>query len=783
MADNEIQKLRQLIEEERRGRQKAEKAQQESEKAQQELEKAQQELEKAQQASDNALQAIQEEIRPSTLFEYLDACHTCLYTGLVPGNVNNSTQGRADNAEGKLRPDRIREWLPFADAQTEIWDRLLNDDDEGFTLQRQFDSLHGMMTLGKNTRKNIHSELDLHYFQRDAITMPVSSIMKVIWENERLRQLFGLQGPVSFENHANTLTDGEADEGVVARPSKLRKGTGGAATPTNPATARPLADEFCIYNKGDNVKIPALIGELKPPHKFPLKIINSVLENREEKKAKKIEMELDGLVERELGEPQETRDCRLVAAVITQAFSYMIKAGLEYGYVSTGEAFIFLHFEAHDPGTLYYYLSVPQSDVEGDTGFRGNASAGVNKLHLTAVGQVLAFLLQAIGTTPHDQKWQEWAASQLSVWVVTEEDLYVSSPETNKRPPSPYRPLKSAQIFMRHSPVRTRSRSTCKPTSALQKSSDEDDNDSESDSHSPSPRPRRPANIMVVMPPPPNRASSYKGPVCKDGTRRYCTQKCLLGLLYGGPLDKACPNVKEHGADVHMIDHSTFISLLLAQILQEIIDPWTDPLGCESLHRNGARGALFEVILFQYGYTLVGKGFPPEFGHYLRHEKALYDQLQPIQGVHVPVCLGTIDVSKRPLFYDGIADIPHFLLLAHAGTEVSRCDVAEAQIVSAASESLNAIHALGVLHHDAETRNLFWSEEGKNVLVIDFERSEILHSVRVKLGQTSPNQKRKRAGKGMSDEKQVDVRQKQTDTKFKRELNAMVMYMERYLNA
>ncbi|KAL2364504.1 hypothetical protein RJZ56_002549 [Blastomyces dermatitidis] len=763
MADDEIQRLRQLVED--------------VEQARQDEKRRRQDAEQALEDEKRRRQVLAEQIRPLTLFEYLDACHTYLFRGLVPGNTKHSTKGSADNADGKLRPHRLREWLLFANAQTEIWDQLLNQENEEFIMQPKFDSLNVIMAQGKKTWKIIHSELDLHYFQQDVITEPVEAIIAAFFENERLRHVFGLQGQIAFENHTNTLSDSEEDKRVVARSSKLQEGTEGAATPiTSPASARPLADEFCIYNKGEKVEIPALIGELKPPHKLPLTVIQNGLQD----------MELDEVVELHCDDTEKIKDQCSVAAVITQAFSYMVKAGVEYGYVSTGEAFIFLHFKADEPGTVYYYLSVPETDVGKETGFTGEFEGDDNKLHMTAVGQVLAFTLRAIQTTPHDQKWKEWASNQLNVWVVTEEDLYPSTQEEDERSLTPYTLRKSAQIFVRNSPVRTRSlaaRSTCRPLSSLQNSSGDDDNDHESNPNSLSQRPHQPADFMVVVPPLPTWASSHKGPVCKDGTRQYCTQKCLLGLLNGGPLDRACPNVKEHGANVHKIDHPTFLSLLMAQILQEIVDPWTDPLGCESLHRHGSRGALFEVILFQYGYTLIGKGFPPEFGHYLRHEKALYDQLKPIQGLHVPVCLGTIDVSKRPMFYDGIADIPHFLLLAHAGTNVSECDVSEDQIVSAASKSLQAIHALGVLHHDAETRNLFWSEEGENVLVIDFERAEILRPKRALLGNTPPNRKRKRGGESMVKETKVDVRRKWIDTKFERELKGMVEYLNTYLKS
>ncbi|KAM5438507.1 hypothetical protein MferCBS31731_005084 [Microsporum ferrugineum] len=741
MADDEVKKLRELLQHEQQRRRVAEQGLQVAERR------------------------LEEQIRCSTLPEYLDACHTHLFLGLVPGHPKGSTKGSANNADGKLRPDRIREWTLFAEAQTAIWDQLVDGD---FITQRHFSSLHGLMTIGHNMKKIIRSELDLRYFQRDAITVPATSVIEALYQNEQLREAFKLQGHIVFENHTNTLTDGEEEEEVVARPSKLRKTTGGTATPNAPPTSgRPLADEFCVYDEGEKVKRPAFIGELKPPHKFPLAAIQDGLQD----------MELDEVVECHRADTNETRHRRLVAAVITQAFSYMIKAGVEYGYVSTGEALIFFHFDAEDPGTVYYYLSAPKQDVGETTGFTGELD-GDNRLHMTAAGQVLAFALQAIRTAPHDQNWRIWAEERLKTWVIVEEDLGSPTPSANDaRFSPPYEPLKSAKLFIQRSPVRTRSRarSTCKPTSTSPGRSDENNDDSGGpDSGSPSPRPP-PTNVTVVPPPLPAWASSYKGPVCRDGTRRYCTQKCLLGLVNGGPLDSACPNAKEHGTDNHRIDHTTFITLLKAQIQQKP-DPRI-PLGCESLHRHGARGALFEVILFAYGYTFVGKGFPWEFRHYLRHEKAVYDQLQPIQGVHVPVCLGTIDIPKQPMCYDGIAYIPHFLLLAHAGTSISDCGALKGQVISAASESLQAIHKHGVLHRDVEMRNMLWDSE--RILIIDFERAKIMCAERVPLGDTSLNQPRKRGKStpGEEIEQKVDVER----TKLEREMGSMLRHLETYL--
>ncbi|OJD21857.1 hypothetical protein ACJ73_06805 [Blastomyces percursus] len=78
---------------------------------------------------------------------------------------------------------------------------------------------------------------------------------------------------------------------------------------------------------------------------------------------------------------------------------------------------------------------------------------------------------------------------------------------------------------------------------------------------------------------------------------------------------------------------------------------------------------------------------------------------------------------------------------------------------------------------------MFWSVEGENVLVIDFERAEILRPERAPLGTTSPNQKRKRWVESMGGETKLDVGHKQIDAKFERELKAMARSLNTYLKS
>jgi hypothetical protein len=53
-----------------------------------------------------------------------------------------------------------------------------------------------------------------------------------------------------------------------------------------------------------------------------------------------------------------------VAAVSMQTFHYMIQCGLEYSYITTGEAFVFLPIKEEDPTILYYQVTVPREEVD-----------------------------------------------------------------------------------------------------------------------------------------------------------------------------------------------------------------------------------------------------------------------------------------------------------------------------------------------------------------------------------------------------------------------------------
>jgi hypothetical protein len=165
--------------------------------------------------------------------------------------------------------------------------------------------------------------------------------------------------------------------------------------------------------------------------------------------------------------------------------------------------------------------------------------------------------------------------------------------------------------------------------------------------------------------------------------------------------------------------------------------------GCEPLGKQGACGALFKLTLESYGYTFVAKGTVTAFKAKLKHEGSVYRHLDEVQGDLIPVYLGNISLF-HPYFLDFGVKIVHMLLMSWAG-EQARKDLVQTMGRDLAAETSGLLTKLlgrGVEHGDVRPPNVLWNPEIKNVVVVDFERSEILKQVPV-LQETSSNRKQK----------------------------------------
>lgn len=736
-------------------------------------ERAGAEEQRKREAAENAQREAEQATRKTTLPEFLVGCHNFLHTKLnAQTDTTLSTQGNPDNAKNKRRPERLLHWEDFPTRQEAIWKDLMKSK---FVTKQLFTSVHTMKESGETSRNRVSSEADLQNFLQRTVEQPISIIMDQIYRHRGLKRTFNLKGGVSFENHANTLCNFETTllqaemQGLSISPNMPRRSERlqlkvnegkpppssdavidpGVAPPPRetPTSLRPYADQFCVYNinpDAPDTGIAAFIGEFKAPHKVQLGRIHEGL----------TDMILEDVIRVHEVETLRDGSRRLMAAVITQAFSYMISLGTEFGCVFTGEAFIFLRVPVEDCTTVYYFLSVPQVDVEGVAQWSSSPSNQPNQLHLTALGQILAFTLQALKGSPRDQMWRDQAVLKLKTWEL-EYGMLLDVVLKEKVPPSEYRPPRDNQIF-RMTPVQLRPRPAAPDSPTGCKSPDQHDSSSESDDDD-NPGQDTPSRAPRVSPQDQSRtqpqvqqtagSSSSSGRHPRRGDKQeessYCTQRCLVGLVEGGLLDVACPNVREHGegSDYHGIDLSTFLSLIQQQ-LSESLD-----VDCRPVSMPGACGVLFRIRLSSHGYTVVAKATPSWFVPRLRREAAMYDRMRSIQGLHVPVHLGNIDLRKSYI-YDGVVRLVHMMLLSFGGKLIFKYVTAENKdhVEEQVAESARAIHDLGILHEDLKARNILWSEELSRVMIIDFERAQVVKKPRVALGVISPNRKRKRAG-------------------------------------
>ena len=236
----------------------------------------------------------------------------------------------------------------------------------------------------------------------------------------------------------------------------------------------------------------------------------------------------------------------------------MAENSLSYSYITTGEAFVFLHVRLDDPTTVFYHVAEPNGVVETRTTLWGSS------FH-TAVNHVFTFCLMALRSSWRDRKernqeWRKSAMQRLKTWsqTVCSHGLGGEPGDTNTLSKSRYR-------------------EKCKSSASSGPGSSE----------------------------------------TKSQARNYCTQTCLLGLTQGDILDRSCPNVLLHrlgGDDIrHAINIEKFGHLVREQLGQNMDQ------GCEPLGRQGARGALFKMTLASHGYTFVGKGTVPVFVRDLKH--------------------------------------------------------------------------------------------------------------------------------------------------------------------
>ena len=694
-----------------------------------------------------------EPARPRTITQYLQGCHELSLAINVITEATSTTQGDATKPAGRLFPQRIVPWSSFASQQEHIWEELSFS--PSFHTRLVFPSSH-QLDYVRSLLNPISSEIGLRNFERDTVENAVQKLFEEVYKDEELRVRLGLDGKVTFESHTNlgqpkdTSVDEALEQMSISGPAtsteasstdrdesiRRGKGKGRRKQERMKVAGRAKgkghsADQFCICRSEDNKAVPIVAIEYKAPHKVTSEEVIVGL-------ASEIVPARD--VINQEGDDFTFLSKSLMAAVITQLFSYMIGKGIQHGYLCTGETYVFLHIP-DDPTMVYYHVCIPNLDVVQDDEIR---------LHRTAVAQVFAFILHAVTFKPPPQSWYD-ATETLDSWAVEYIDILKKIPETERkkeRTSPAYRPPRWTGF--KRSPIRTRSQ--CLPMTDS-RPADRESSDDEGAQDPPTPTPQSVTRSSAKgkgrqgqarhseMQKEVSSSETQKGTTPRQvrlpiELRPYCTHQCLLGLARGGSMDMKCPNVRDHGRK--HINKDQFLRLLRDQLAT---DRGSDA-DCETLYLHGSRGASFKVRLSAHGYTVLAKAMREEHARHLEHENQVYNHLRPIQGIHVPVCLGCVTL-KRPQSYDD-KKYSRMLFLSWAGKPILnyvRADE-DLQFHRIGVEALRALHTLCVLHRDPEPRNMLYDESEGRLMLIDFERSEI--RFRKPLGVISPNRKRKR---------------------------------------
>ena len=256
----------------------------------------------------------------------------------------------------------------------------------------------------------------------------------------------------------------------------------------------------------------------------------------------------------------------------------------------TGEVIVFLNIDWTDPTVLHYHLAEPSPEVLAHPD---------NSQYCTAVGQILAFTLMAVGSPgqrqERGQEERRTAIECLKTWTedyemilhsisISEWKAPLNSPAYN---PRTYKAAdRSPYLFLRK-----KNRTEIDPPDVSLANSEWD----------PEPSNDEPGAHMPDTPTPIQLKKREQGlgrrPRDDSGGssvhhREYCTQKCLLGLVPKGLLDENCPNValhRGHTGDVcHPVDHVEWLRLLREQLRRTLDD------GVARTNKGGARGVCSE---------------------------------------------------------------------------------------------------------------------------------------------------------------------------------------------
>ncbi|KAL9487934.1 hypothetical protein ACSS6W_000211 [Trichoderma asperelloides] len=635
---------------------------------------------------------------PQNLTSYLTACHG-LHLQFKKGSCRSLITQK--EALSWTFPRRIIPWdLSFQSLQQSVWHRLVPDC--YFTKQRMFSSPQRLENV-RRTLSPVNSEASLQHFGRYTIESTIMEMLDRLMEDDVLWNGLGLSDDV------RVTMDADKDLGQVYEPmlqSSWHKDAGELKLSMRNSHRRAKrqgiwANRSCIYRQLDGESTPVFAIMHQLPHRLQLEEIDCGLAS---------EIEVQDVIDKE-GRDFKFASKTLVAATITQLYSYMVSKDIRYGCVSTGEAFIFCCISRNDPSNIYCTACVPERDVQRDDPLR---------LHRTAAASVFALVVHALREKPLPGSWYD-SVKNLDAWTMGYDDILdkvrkmnAPKPQVSSVQDHRWRGFDRSPLLAEHMRGRSDRKRGEEIRHWLDNVSGQDVADGDFNE------------------------SATKKPTIQD--QPFCSHKCLYGLVHRANMDENCPNYEHHGFGHPSFDD--FLAALGAQLAkEENSDVNFIPLGTSSPHKS-----LFKVRQASWGYTFVAKA-----GKGLAHlwsEKLVYDEMEKYQGRHVPICLGLLELDKPRLGYR--RQFNELLLLSWAGRPFQNClrQISRDQVASKVEGILRALHDQGILYNGClEPSNFLYDASRGEMMIVNFGESSTRFTDLPGIGRSYSMPKKRKRGR------------------------------------
>ncbi|KAG6285382.1 hypothetical protein E4U09_007337 [Claviceps aff. purpurea] len=703
----QIEERDQKIEEDR---QQIEERDQQIEEDRRQIEERDQQIEEDRRQIEEDRQQLQLQQR-TVIRNYIRLCQSIFYDAMeLEDRIGRKVKGALTKVKGKYHPRKLEKMRGFKEELQQIFDEacgLFPPEHRGFDSEETMRS-----TLEKRVRRIGH-ESTLTIFVLDHIEIPLKKILeelRAVDENcvflaRDVEILFELE-PQEISAHMGGPSEEppQSDINIEIEPVEV--------PPATPLYRTDLGkfhpDRICLRSVATQditheVRTMLYVCEYKIPQLVAYDEVREAMEFL----APRFDQTID--------KSQKAR--RKVQKIFIQLYHYMMKGYTEFGILNTGRVIIFCRINWKNPGTLHYHVADPYGEVaaadEADKAFNG------------AVGQYLAFTLLALRQSDQTgQERRQIIVERLPIWAG-------GSSNAPPLPDAPPPPNASPSSGASSSGAPAGASSSGAPAGSAPSEGGTGASGSSASRAEESDTQRQSAQTDIGT-----KSNQLGGRTTQRiQDRQYCSQKCFLGLVRGDNLDPTCPNVTLHCQGEageagynkrHPISHSEWLSLLLNQLKRSLYD------GIKYQGVFGARGILFKVTLLAYGYTFVSKGAVSANIRHLQHEADIYKQLEPIQGVHVPVFLGAIDLREMNKFYWIYPEIRvvHFMFLSWGGYCIDRYEMAQFEISlerleEQAEKTMVSVHDKGVIHQDVRWENVLFNPETNGIMMIDFERADL----------------------------------------------------------